>query len=144
MARGKSKPKIYTAQKENKFNIIIGTTMGQEKPKVVYVRSKIRISPIIEKDTYADEILNIKNEFNKLLKKTLSTQKLYQSNSLFDLSVAENSVDYKKTSHLRYEIYFQTCGEKEFQEHKENLLEMTDVLEKDLIKKFQEFHLKYW
>lgn len=144
MARGKSKPKVYTAQKENKFNITIGTTTCQEKPKVIYVRSKIRISPIIEKETYADEILNIKNEFNQFLKKTLAIQKYYQHNSLFDLSVAENSVDYKKTSHLRYEIYFQTCGEKEFQEHKENLLEMTDILEKELIKNFQKFQLKYW
>lgn len=99
--------KEYILEK-NEGNTIItkyGTHLNAIKPNVIYLRSKAKIRPLIDKDTFEKEIIKIKNDFNKYVEKQVINNKMLYNNFLSSIDISTKSVKYGKISFLRYDVY---------------------------------------
>ena len=52
MSRPRFKPIVYKLKKQNHFITKVSTNTTDEKPNVVFLRAKVRITPIEPKKTY--------------------------------------------------------------------------------------------
>lgn len=144
MSRNSFKPVVYVLEKENNFLTKVSTSTIEEIPNVVYLRAKVRITPLLDKKNYEEEILTIKNIFNTFAKKTLNNAVDYDENYIFTVDVAEKSVRYKKTTHLRYDIYLKPLKKWTLLQHKEKLTEISNKLDNKLIELFKQHNLKWF
>ena len=144
MSRPKFRPKVYVLEKDNSFVTKVSTTTNDEFPSVVFLRAKIRITPCLEKKTYEKEILSLKNVFETFARKTLDNMTDYDKNYIFTFDVAEKSVRFKKTSHLRYDIYLKPKINNTLLEHKNKLKTISDKLDEMLILLFKKNNLKWF
>jgi len=145
MSRPKLKPVVYLLEKDNKFVTKISTNENCEFPNVVFIRAKVRITPLLKKKSYENEILTIKNNFETFAKRILNSNTDYESNYIFTVDVAEKSVRFKKTTHLRYDIYLKPkINNITLYEHKEKLKTLSDKLDNKLINFFKKFELNWF
>ena len=144
MSRFKIKPDVYVLEKDNYFVTKVSTTTNDEYPNVVFLRAKVRITPCLQKKTYEDEILSIKNDFDIFARNILDSASDYDKNYIFTIDVAEKSVRYKKTTHLRYDMYLKPRTNNTLLEHKDKLKTISDRLDKKLIELFKTYNLKWF
>lgn len=143
MSRPRFKPIVYKLEKQNHFITNISTNTTDEKPSVVFLRAKVRITPIEPKKTYEQEILSIKSDFEIFAKNLLDNQPSYDKNYIFSIDVAEKSVKYKKTSHLRYDVFLKPKVKTGMEEHMDILKSLSDILDNKLIELFRKYNLKW-
>lgn len=143
MSRPRFKPIVYKLEKQNHFITNISTNTTDEKPNVVFLRAKVRITPIELKKTYEQEILSIKSDFEIFAKNLLDNQPSYDKNYIFSIDVAEKSVKYKKTSHLRYDVFLKPKVRITMEEHRNSLKDISDILDNKLIQLFRKYNLKW-
>jgi len=143
MSRPKFKPIVYNLEKDNHFITKVSTNTTDEKPNVVFLRAKVKITPIEIKKTYEQDILFIKSHFEIFAKALLDSQSLYDKNYIFSIDVAEKSVKYKKTSHLKYDIFLKPKIKISLEEHRKSLKDISDILDNKLIELFKKFNLKW-
>lgn len=141
MSRPRFKPIVYDLEKDNHFVTKVSTNTTEEKPNVVFLRAKVRITPIEIKKTYEDDILSIVNKFNEFARNLLNNRYDYESDYIFSIDVAEKSVKYKKTSHLRYDVFLKPKNKITMEEHKVKLKNISDILDKKLISLFKKYGL---
>ena len=55
-------------EKGGKFITRFGSTMNMERPNVVYLRTKSKITPLTKKKEYDNEVNAIKNKFASFVK----------------------------------------------------------------------------
>jgi hypothetical protein len=67
----------------------------------------------------------------------------YDKNYIFSVDVAEKSVKYKKTSHLRYDIFLKPKNKLRLEEHRDILKSISDILDEKLIEMFRRYNLKW-
>lgn len=143
MSRPRFKPIVYKLEKQNHFITNISTNTTDEKPNVVFLRAKVRITPIEPKKTYEQEVLSIKSDFEIFAKNLLGNQPSYDKNYIFSIDVAEKSVKYKKTSHLRYDMFLKPKVKITMEEHRNSLKDISDILDNKLIQLFRKYNLKW-
>ena len=143
MSRPRFKPIVYKLEKQNHFITNISTNTTDEKPNVVFLRAKVRITPIEPKKTYEQEVLSIKSDFEIFAKNLLDNQQSYDKNYIFSIDVAEKSVKYKKTSHLRYDVFLKPKVKITMEEHRNSLKDISDILDNKLIQLFRKYNLKW-
>ena len=143
MSRPRFKPIVYKLEKQNHFITNISTNTTDEKPNVVFLRVKVRITPIEPKKTYEQEVLSIKSDFEIFAKNLLDNQPSYDKNYIFSIDVAEKSVKYKKTSHLRYDMFLKPKVKITMEEHRNSLKDISDILDNKLIELFRKYNLKW-
>lgn len=143
MSRPRFKPIVYKLEKQNHFITKVSTNTTDEKPNVVFLRAKVRITPIESKKTYEQEILSIKSNFEIFAKNLLDNQPSYEKNYIFSIDVAEKSVKYKKTSHLRYDVFLKPKVKTGMEEHRNSLKDISDILDNKLIELFRKYNLKW-
>lgn len=143
MSRPRFKPIVYKLEKQNHFITNISTNTTDEKPNVVFLRTKVRITPIEPKKTYEQEVLSIKSDFEIFAKNLLDNQQSYDKNYIFSIDVAEKSVKYKKTSHLRYDMFLKPKVKITMEEHRNSLKDISDILDNKLIQLFRKYNLKW-
>lgn len=143
MSRPRFKPIVYDLEKDNHFMTKVSTNTTDERPKVVFLRTKVKITPMEIKKTYENDILSIEREFENFTRKLLDRNSDYDSNYIFTLDVAEKSVKYKKTSHLRYDIFLKPKNRLSLEEHRDILRSLSDMLDEKLIELFRKFNLKW-
>lgn len=143
MSRPRFKPIVYKLEKQNHFITNISTNTTDEKPNVVFLRAKVRITPIEPKKTYEQEVLSIKSDFEIFAKNLLGNQPSYDKNYIFSIDVAEKSVKYKKTSHLRYDMFLKPKVKITMEEHRNSLKDISDILDNKLIQLFRKYNIKW-
>ena len=126
MSRPKFRPTVYDLEKENHFVTKISTNTTEEYPNVVFLRAKIRITPLSENKSYEKEILALKREFEDYCKNLLNVNSDYDKNYIFSVDVAEKSVKFKKTSHLHYDVFLKPKKAQTLLEHKSKLETISD------------------
>lgn len=141
MSRPRVKPIVYDLEKDNLFKIKVSTNTTDEKPKVVFLRAKTRITPSIKCKTYEEDIMKLKSEFEEYSNKLLKANRYYNNNYIFSIDLAEKSVKYHKTSHLHYDIYLRAEKRETLLKHKERLQKLSDKMDNKLIKLFKKYHL---
>ena len=143
MSRPRFKPLTYKLEKDNNFITKVSTNTTEEKPSVVYLRAKVRITPLEIKKTYEKEILSITNDFKKYAETIFNNNSDYDNNYIFGVDIAEKSVKYKKTSHFRYDVFLKPKKMVLLSEHCVKLKSLSDKLDDKLIKLFKEHNLMW-
>lgn len=143
MSRPRFKPIVYDLEKDNHFVTKVSTNTTEENPSVVFLRAKIRITPIESRKSYESEILSIEDEFKDFATDLLNNNNDYDKNYIFSVDVAEKSVKYKKTSHLRYDIFLKPNNKIKLEEHRDKLQTLSDILDKKLITLFKKYGLMW-
>lgn len=143
MSRPRFKPIVYNLKKDNHFVTKVSTNTTEERPNVVFLRAKVRITPIEIKKTYEQDILSITSEFDSFVRSVLDVNTNYDKNYIFSVDVAEKSVKYKKTSHLRYDIFLKPKNKLSLEEHRDILKSISDTLDEKLIELFRKHKLKW-
>lgn len=141
MSRPKFKPTVYDLEKENHFVTKISTNTTEEYPNVVFLRAKIRITPLSENKSYEKEILALKREFEDYCKNLLNVNSDYDKNYIFSVDVAEKSVKFKKTSHLHYDVFLKPKKAQTLLEHKSKLETISNKMDDKLISLFKKYNL---
>ncbi len=141
MSRPRFRPTVYVLEKENHFVTKVSTNTTDEYPKVVFLRTKIRITPLNDNKTYEKEILSLKNEFEEYCKNLLKLVSDYDKNYIFSVDVAEKSVKYKKTSHLHYDIFLKPKHSQTLLEHKNKLEIISNKMDNKLTSLFKKYNL---
>lgn len=141
MSRPRFKPIVYELKKENHFVTRISTNATDEYPKVVFLRTKIRITPLNDNKTYENNILSLKKEFEKFSKNLLNLNSDYDKNYIFSVDIAEKSVKYKKTSHLHYDVFLKPKNAETLLEHKNKLEIISNKMNNELITLFKKYNL---
>ena len=144
MSRPKFRPTVYELNKENNFKTKVSTTTNDEFPNVVFLRAKVRLTPIENKKSYENEIISLKDNFRSFAMKLLDANEYYDKNYIFNIDVSEKSVKFKKTSHLRYDIYLKPKINNTLLEHKDKLKTISDKLDEMLILLFKKNNLKWF
>lgn len=143
MSRPRFKPIVYVLEKDNHFVTKVSTNTTEERPNVVFLRAKVRITPIEIKKTYEKDILSISSEFDSFVRSVLDMSPNYDKNYIFSVDVAEKSVKYKKTSHLRYDMFLKPKNRLRLEEHRDILKSLSDIFDKKLIELFKKYNLKW-
>lgn len=143
MSRPRFKPVVYDLEKDNYFVTNVSTNTTEERPNVVFLRAKVKITPIEIKKTYEQDILSISSDFDKFARNILDVNPNYDKNYIFSIDVAEKSVKYKKTSHLRYDIFLKPKNKLRLEEHRDILKSLSDTLDEKLIELFKKYNLKW-
>lgn len=141
MSRPKFRPTVYDLEKENHFVTKISTNTTEEYPNVVFLRAKIRITPLSENKSYEKEILALKKEFEDYSKNLLDANSDYDKNYIFSVDVAEKSVKFKKTSHLHYDVFLKPKKAQTLLEHKSKLEAISNKMDDKLISLFKKYNL---
>ena len=141
MSRPKFRPTVYDLEKENHFVTKISTNTTEEYPNVVFLRAKIRITPLSENKSYEKEILALKKEFEDYCKDLLDVNSDYDKNYIFSVDVAEKSVKFKKTSHLHYDVFLKPKKAQTLLEHKSKLEAISNKMDDKLISLFKKYNL---
>lgn len=143
MSRPRFKPIVYVLEKDNHFVTKVSTNTTEERPNVVFLRAKVRITPIEIKKTYEKDILSMTSEFDSFVRSILDVNINYDKNYIFSVDVAEKSVKYKKTSHLRYDMFLKPKNKVRLEEHRDILKDISDILDNKLIQLFRKYNLKW-
>lgn len=141
MSRPRFRPIVYELEKKNNFVTKVSTNTTDEYPKVVFLRTKIRITPLNDNKTYEKEILSLKNEFEEYCKNLLKLVSDYDKNYIFSVDVAEKSVKYKKTSHLHYDVFLKPKNMQTLLEHKNKLEVIANKMNDKLVTLFKKYNL---
>ena len=141
MSRPRFKPIVYKLEKQNHFITKVSTNTTDEYPKVVFLRTKIRITPLNDNKTYEKEILSLKNEFEEYCKNILTLNSDYDKNYIFSVDIAEKSVKYKKTSHLHYDVFLKPKNMQTLLEHKNKLEVIANKMNDKLVTLFKKYNL---
>jgi hypothetical protein len=143
MSRPRFRPTVYELKKENHFVTKVSTNTTDEYPKIVFLRAKVRITPLNENKSYEKEILSLKSEFEEYCKNLLMLNSDYDKNNIFSIDIAEKSVKFKKTSHLHYDIFLKPKYAQTLLEHKNNLEIISNKMDDKLISLFKKYNL-FW
>lgn len=141
MSRPRFRPIVYDLDKKNHFVTKVSTNTTDEKPNVVFLRAKIRITPLIKKKTYEDDILAIKKDFEEFARNLLDLDKNYDNNYIFSIDIAEKSVRFNKTSHLHYDLFVKALKSETLLRHKKRLNVLSNKMDRKLISLFKKYNL---
>ena len=121
-------------KKNNNFVTKYGTTCKSLKPSVLYLRTKTKITPIVDKNTYEDDIIDVKNKFTEYIDKRIKKSKHFDNNYIFNIDISSKSITYGKTSFLRYDIYLKPLINKSISDNMKLYSEYSEAFDKKLLK----------
>ena len=121
-------------KKNNNFVTKYGTTCKSLKPSVLYLRTKTKITPIVDKNTYEDDIIDVKNKFTEYIDKRIKKSKHFDNNYIFNIDISSKSITYGKTSFLRYDIYLKPLNKKSISDNMKLYSEYSEAFDKKLLK----------
>ena len=78
-------------EKNNNFVTRYGGTLENDKPSVLYLRTKAKITPLINKKEYNIEVNKIKHDFKTFVEKTIKASKSVQNDFLFNVDISEKA-----------------------------------------------------
>ena len=121
-------------EKNNNFVTRYGGTLENDKPSVLYLRTKAKITPLINKKEYNIEVNKIKHDFKTFVEKAIKTSKSVQNDFLFNVDISEKSMRYGKVSFLRYDIYLKPTKKRTLKENLHRIKQLSLKLDQKLEK----------
>lgn len=118
--------------KNGNFVTRYGTTIDNETPPVVYLRTKSKITPFEKKKEYNDDIARSKDEFALFAGKYLSECESIDCPFLFNIDISPKGVKYGKTSFLRYDVYLRPKERNTLKANQEKMEEISLTLDENL------------
>lgn len=121
-----------TLKKDGKFITRYGSTLEAEQPTVVYLRTKSKITPSINKKEYDTEVVEIKTRFSTFVEDSIKKCKSVHDDFLFNIDISSKSVRYGKVSFLRYDLYVKPYKVRTIEENRFRLQQLSTKLDKQL------------
>lgn len=121
-----------TLKKDGKFITRYGSTLETEQPTVVYLRTKSKITPSINKKEYDTEVVEIKTRFSTFVEDSIKKCKSVHDDFLFNIDISSKSVRYGKVSFLRYDLYVKPYKVRTIEENRFRLQQLSTKLDKQL------------
>lgn len=128
--------KEYVLEKDYCKSIITkyGSYSDENKPKVIYLRTKAKIEPLTEKMTFENDIDNIKKEFLIYINKEILKNKSLQDTYLSNIEISSKSVKFGKVSFLRYDLYLKPRVIRTLEKNIKSFTKLSSKFDKKLIK----------
>lgn len=128
-------------EKNGKFITRFGSTLEVERPSVVYLRTKSKITPLIEKKEYDTEVNIVKNKFTSFVKEIIEKSKSVNNDYLFSIDISSKSVKYGKVSFLRYDVYLKPTKQRTIEENRFRLQQLSTKFDRKLEKLLNSNHI---
>ena len=141
MSRTSSKPKVYIYNEGKGFVTKVSTNTTDDCPEVVFIRTKVCITPKIKQEKHEEEILSLKQNFNDFSNDFLKKCDGFSDDYIFTCSLAEKSVQFNKKSHLHYDIFLKPKIITNFEDIKTKLEYIFEKLNKHLTILFDKYNL---
>ncbi len=132
MSRPRIKPLSFSYTTNEGFVTQISTNTTDEYPKVVFIRTKVRLTPTLKERGYEDEVLKIKKKFEAFATERIKSNTNFENEFLFNVTVAEKSVQYDKNSHVRYDLFLKPIQKVTMNDIKEKLESVANKLNNEL------------
>lgn len=100
------------------FRLKIGTT-DKTNPQVIYVEGRTFISPKQEKDSYSQDISEIKHVFSHAISDSIHTIPNFDGKFIMDFQVASNGISINKKSFLSFQFLLR--------QKKDNMQKLSDI-----------------
>jgi hypothetical protein len=140
MSRVRLKPKVYVSKINNSFVTKISSNSIEDIPDIVFIRAKARITPQNKLKTYEPIIRELKDDLDLFINNILMNLKSYDNkNYLFSLEMSEKSVQYKKNSHIHYDIFIKPLNNENMSVHHERLKTLVDKINTKLLELFESY-----
>lgn len=121
-------------EKDGKFITRFGSTLEVERPSVIYLRTKSKITPLTEKKKYDNEVNAIKNKFTSFVEKTIKKSKSVDNVYLFNIDISSKNLKYGKVSFLRYDVYLKPTKIRTIEENRFRLQQLSIKFDRKLEK----------
>ena len=121
-------------EKDGKFITRFGSTLEVERPSVVYLRTKSKITPLTEKKEYDTEVNIVKDKFTSFVKEAIEKSKSVNNDYLFNIDISSKSVKYGKVSFLRYDVYLKPTKVRTIEENRFRLQQLSIKFDRKLEK----------
>lgn len=128
--------KEFILKKPHEANIVTkyGSYLNEIKPKVIYLRTKAKITPTIDKISFEENINLIKEDFLNYIEKEILRNKHLHNTYLSNIDISSKSVKYGKISFLRYDLYLKPIITKTLQKNQLLFTRLSIKIDKKLIK----------
>lgn len=142
MGRPISKPRVYKLKKDNFFVSKISTNTLQDTTDIAFLRAKTRLTPLENKKTYKEDVLSIKHHFLNFGDELIKKCALYDDKFILSITLTEDAMKYHKTTHLHYDLFVRTEQPILVLKHKDELENISNILESKLISLFEKYSFK--
>ena len=120
-------------------------TLDKNSPDVLFIRFKGKIIPTIIKNDFLKEIVQLKAEFDKIIKDILINYcdifdcKRY----LCNIEVSEKGVTYKKGSYIKFDVFVRPNEIKDIMCYEDVITRMSIEINNEIINILSKLNLKY-
>lgn len=120
-------------------------TLDKNSPDVLFIRFKGKIIPTIIKNDFSKEIVELKTEFDKIIKGIIINYcdifdcKRY----LCNIEVSEKGVTYKKGSYIKFDVFVRPNETKDITYYEDVITRMSIEINNEIINILNKLNLKY-
>lgn len=129
--------------KQNGINVTYGTILEGDAPKVIIIRCKGKIKPIVPKKSYENDIDSLKEYINYKILSIVRGSKTFSDECLTNVDVSSRSIKYNKYSFIKYDVYVKPLSEKRIQLHSSDISELTSSINLSIVERLgDDFKIK--
>lgn len=141
MLRKSKQIKLYIM---NNLSVKYGT-LDKNSPDVLFIRFKGKIIPTIIKNDYSKEIVELKTEFNSIVKNViLKYCDIFDCNRyLCNMEVSEKGITFKKGSYIKFDIFLKPNEIKDIILYKNIMEKIANEINYEIINTLNNLNLKY-
>lgn len=136
------KEKCYLIENKKEYVTKYGSELKDEKPTVVYLRSKIKITPKIKQISFENEISQFKEELKNYINDEIQNNVMFENRHLCNIDISGKSVTYKKISYMRIDIYLKPTVPKTLIENQPIAIELSNNIKNKLYSLLDKYNLK--
>lgn len=136
------KEKWHIIENKKEYVTKYGSELKDEKPAVVYLRSKIKITPKVKQISFENEISRLKDELKNYINNEIQNNVMFENRHLCNIDISGKSVTYKKISYMRIDIYLKPILPKTLAENLPIVTDMSNNIKNKLYSLLDKYNLK--
>lgn len=134
--------KEYKLDNNNVFQSKYGT-LNKNNPSVIYVKSRGKIVPLIEKNTYIEDVADIKESLTAYVDRLVKNNDEFQNRYIFNIDTGDNALKYNRKSYFKYDVYLVPIEIKPLDDYEETVNEMSMAISGHLETLLKEKNIGY-
>lgn len=134
--------KEYKLDNDNVFQSKYGT-LNKNNPSVIYVKSRGKIVPLIEKNTYIEDVADIKESLTAYVDRLIKNNDEFQDRYIFNIDTGDNALKYNRKSYFKYDVYLVPVEIKPLDDYEETVNEMSMAISGHLETLLKEKNIGY-
>ena len=133
MSNQKRKSKEYKLSISDSFKAIYGS-VNKETSDVIYIRVRGKVQPKQKQDDYSNDVLEFKSSLIDYIAMMVgSMNSILNKNYIFDVDLTEKCITYKKSSHIKYDLYVTPIKSNNLESFYDIALDITNKINKFII-----------